>query len=856
MSAAAPTDNPYRLPRTVIPARYELRLEPDLEQATFSGQSVVEVEVAEATDEIVLNAIELEIDEAWVEQRNGDRIDADVRLDESTERATLTLPSAIDRGEWFVHTRFRGILNDKLRGFYRSTFTDNQGQEQAIATTQFEATDARRAFPCWDEPDLKAGFAVTLVVPEDQLAISNAGELRREHLGDGRVAVHFADTMVMSTYLVAFVVGPLEATAPVLVDGMPLRVVHPPGKAHLAEFALEVGAFALDYFADYYGIIYPGDTLDLIAIPDFAFGAMENLGCVTFREVLILVDPDAATQPELQNVVDVIAHELAHMWFGDLVTMKWWNGIWLNEAFATFMEMLVTDSFRPEWERWVSFGLSRSAAFDVDALESTRPIEFDVVSPEDAEGMFDILTYEKGAAVVRMLEQYLGADEFRSGIRSYLQKHQFDNTETTDLWDALEDATDQPVRRIMDTWIFQGGFPVISVDVVDDGGTVRLTQERFCYLPTDDADQTRWSVPLIMSQERDGDIEFERVLLEDDSIDVALWEAVDWVLVNTEGTGFYRVRYSPDLLAALTARAQSQLSPIERYLLVDDMWAFVLGGQRTTVDFLEFAETFADETDLSVWQRLTTSLGSLDRLLDGQARTAFQARVRGLLRPTYERLGDQPGPDEPDRVGQLRATLLESLGILGADAAARDRAAALLADSDRDGRSVDPALVAAAVNILAADGDIDRYEDFVARSKHASTPQEELRYLSTLADFDDADLIRRTLAMTLDGDIRTQNAPYLLRRALTNRNHGPVAWLFVRDNWDAINERFPSNSIVRMLEGVRSLADPVVAGTVFAFFDEHEVPQGARSLAQHLERLRVNLALRESGAEPLADALT
>jgi puromycin-sensitive aminopeptidase len=455
-----------------------------------------------------------------------------------------------------------------------------------------------------------------------------------------------------------------------------------------------------------------------------------------------------------------------------------------------------------------------------------------------------------------MLEQYLGADEFRSGIRSYLQKHQFDNTETTDLWDALEDATDQPVRRIMDTWIFQGGFPVISVDVVDDGGTVRLTQERFCYLPTDDADQTRWSVPLIMSQERDGDIEFERVLLEDDSIDVALWEAVDWVLVNTEGTGFYRVRYSPDLLAALTARAQSQLSPIERYLLVDDMWAFVLGGQRTTVDFLEFAETFADETDLSVWQRLTTSLGSLDRLLDGQARTAFQARVRGLLRPTYERLGDQPGPDEPDRVGQLRATLLESLGILGADAAARDRAAALLADSDRDGRSVDPALVAAAVNILAADGDIDRYEDFVARSKHASTPQEELRYLSTLADFDDADLIRRTLAMTLDGDIRTQNAPYLLRRALTNRNHGPVAWLFVRDNWDAINERFPSNSIVRMLEGVRSLADPVVAGTVFAFFDEHEVPQGARSLAQHLERLRVNLALRESGAEPLADALT
>jgi puromycin-sensitive aminopeptidase len=503
----------------------------------------------------------------------------------------------------------------------------------------------------------------------------------------------------------------------------------------------------------------------------------------------------------------------------------------------------------------VSFGLSRSAAFDVDALDSTRPIEFDVVSPEDAEGMFDILTYEKGAAVVRMLEQYLGADQFREGIRTYLQKHQFDNTETTDLWDALEDATDQPVRRIMDSWIFQGGFPVINVDIVDDGGTVRLSQERFRYLDLGD-DDTRWSVPLIMSQEKDGVIEFERVLLEGDSIDVALWEAVDWVLVNTEGTGFYRVRYAPDLLAALTARAQTQLSPIERYLLVDDMWAFVLAGQRTAADFVEFAETFADETDLSVWQRLVGSLSSLDRIVDGQARSALQSRVRALVGPALARLDDEPGDDEPDRTRQLRATLFESLGILGADDQARRRAGELLDRNDADPGSVDPALVAASINVLAATGDIDRYDDFVRRFHDAATPQEELRFLSTLADFDDAELIKRTLAMTLTDEVRTQNAPYLLRRALTNRDQGPVAWLFVKDNWDAINTRFPSNSIVRMLEGVRSLSDPVVADTVFAFFDEHELPQGTKTLAQHLERLRVNVALREAEAEPLADALT
>ncbi len=279
-----------------------------------------------------------------------------------------------------------------------------------LATTQMEATDARRAFPCWDEPDAKAVFGVTLVVPDDLLAISNAGEIGREPAGDGKVAVRFADTMPMSTYLVAFVVGPLVATDPVDVDGKPLRVVHPPGKEHLAGFALEVGSFALRYFTEWFGMVYPGDKLDLVAIPDFAFGAMENLGCVTFRERYVLVDPATATQAELQAVVDVIAHELAHMWFGDLVTMKWWNGIWLNEAFATFMEMTCTDAFRPEWQRWVDFGLSRSAAFDTDALASTRPIEYPVVSPADADGMFDVLTYEKGASVVRMLEQYLGAD--------------------------------------------------------------------------------------------------------------------------------------------------------------------------------------------------------------------------------------------------------------------------------------------------------------------------------------------------------------------------------------------------------------------------------------------------------------
>jgi puromycin-sensitive aminopeptidase len=856
-----PTD-PYRLPRTVVPIRYDLTLEPDLGAGTFAGSVTTTVEVNDETTTIVLNAVELEIDEAWVDA-GGTRLEAaGIELDETTERLTVRLTAPLTAGSADLHLRFRGVLNDKLKGFYRSTFTDTEGNDQVIATTQFEATDARRAFPCWDEPEMKASFAVTLVVDPDLAAISNAQEIARSARDDGKLVVQFADTMKMSTYLVAFIVGPLDVTAPVDVDNTPLRIVYPRGKGHLTDYALEVGAFCLRFFADYYGIVYPGDKLDLVAVPDFAFGAMENLGCVTFREVLLLVDPDEVTQPELQNVTDVIAHELAHMWFGDLVTMKWWNGIWLNEAFATFMEMLATDAFRPEWDRWVSFGLSRSAAFDVDALKSTRPIEYPVESPEDAEGMFDILTYEKGAAVVRMLEQYLEAEPFRAGIRSYLSKHQYENTETTDLWDAIEEATGEPVRRMMDSWIFQGGFPVVDVDLVDDGGTIRLTQERFGYAgdlgegdeDLDRLDETRWIVPVILTIAMNGVVTVERVLIEGDSVDVPVVEEIDWLLVNTEGTGFYRVRYAPDLLAALTSRAQTELSPIERYGLVDDMWAAVLAADATTVDFLELAESFGDETDLSVWQRLVGGLGSIDRLVDGDARAFFQERLRTLLRPALDRLGTAPLADESDRDRELRGVLFEALGVLGDDAPTIDAARDLYA-RDKAGDAVDPSLLAAAVRIVASHGSAADFDEFVTRFQNAPTPQEELRFLSVLADFDDPELVRRLLRMSITDEVRTQNAPYLLRRALSNREQGALAWLFVQDEWDTINSRFPSNSIVRMLEGVRSLSAPAVAPEVFVFFETHEVPQGDKILAQHLERLEVNVALRSRESERLAHHL-
>ena len=321
----------YRLPRSVIPSRYDLTIEPDLEAATFSGTEAVTVEVHERIDEVVINALDLEIDNGWLSNGAGTRIEVSgIAFDEELQRATLGLADPADPGSWTLHLAFRGELNDQLHGFYRSTYADDDGEIHTIATTQFEAADARRAFPCWDEPDLKAVFAITLIVPDGLAAISNGPEVEREDLGNERIRVRFAETMSMSTYLVAFVVGRLECSDPVDADGVPIRVVYVPGKGHLAKFALDAAVYSMWFFTDYYGLPYPDRKVDMIALPDFAQGAMENTGCITYRESLLLVDPEQATQPELENIADVVAHELAHQWFGNLVTMRWWNGIWLN----------------------------------------------------------------------------------------------------------------------------------------------------------------------------------------------------------------------------------------------------------------------------------------------------------------------------------------------------------------------------------------------------------------------------------------------------------------------------------------------------------------------------------------------
>jgi len=845
----------------VVPRRYELHLAPDLEAARFTGTVRISGEAPAPASEVLLHAVDLEIASASAAAGEGPPVACSVHLEPEHQRVRLVPPAPLPAGPVTVELAFAGELNDRLHGFYRSTFTDSEGRTRTIATTQFEATHARRAFPCLDEPDAKAVFSVTLDVPEDLLAVSNGPVVEEEPLPGGRRRVRFADTMPMSTYLVAFVVGPLVATEPVLAGGTPLRVVHVPGREALTGFALQAAAHALDFFADWFGLPYPADKLDLVAIPDFAFGAMENLGCVTFRETALLIDPQRASQLELQRVADVVSHEIAHMWFGDLVTMKWWNGIWLNEAFATFMELLCVDHFRPAWRRWVSFGLEREAALAVDGLHRTRPVEYPVGPPEEAEGMFDVLTYQKGASVLRMLERYLGEQRFRDGIRRYLTRHRYANTETADLWDALEEASGEPVRQIMESWIFQGGHPLVRLEERPEGAL--LTQEPFAYGPApadgSSAIGRGWEVPVLLralpeatapgdpgQPAEPGDTESEelvRVLLGADPAPLPPLRGSGTV-VNAGGWGFYRVRYGRRSLQALADRL-GELGILERFGLLGDTWAAVLAGQSDLEDLLLLAAALPPREDPDVVGQLAGALRSLERFLDEPDLPTLAECTRELLAPSLAALGFERRPDDDERTLTLRALVVALAGTVGQDPDVRARCAELFATEQAGGPPVDPELAPAVVQVVAATGNRTTYEQLLARYRQPATPQEEMRFLVALADIPDPEVAAEVFDLALS-EVRSQNAAFVLQALLGSRLHGPATWQRLTSRWDEVLERTPQNLAPRMLEAVRWLCrDRDLAEQVTAWLAAHPLRTGQRTVEQAVERLWVNVTATE-----------
>jgi puromycin-sensitive aminopeptidase len=842
----------YRLPTTVVPSRYDIRLEPDLEAATFAGEETIAIAVAEPVSEIVLNAAELTVQSASVTVADGAVVSGSAALESEDERIRLRFPSPIPAGEHRLTIAFTGTLNDRLRGFYRSTYKDAAGVSHIIAATQFEATDARRCFPCWDEPALKAVFAATLVIPEGLVAVSNTRVAGETPAGPGKKAVAFADTIKMPTYLVAFVVGELEASEAVMVGPTPLRVWCVPGKRHLTRFALDIGAFALDWFERYYGLPYPGDKLDMLAIPDFAAGAMENLGAITYRETALLVDEATASHAERERVADVVAHEIAHMWFGDLVTMLWWNGIWLNEAFATFMELLAVDAWKPEWKRWTTFGVSRAAAMGVDGLLNTRPIEFEVRHPRDCEAMFDLLTYEKGASVLRMLEQHLSGEVFRDGVRLYLERHRFGNAETTDLWKALGDASHLPIPEVMNGWIFRPGYPLVIAS--PEAGGIKLSQRRFTYLPTEGGEAERWLIPVrVRASVKRGFVD-KPVLLGGEDLSVTLPAPPDWVVVNAGGHGFYRVQYAPPLLKKMAA-ALKKLAPIERFNLISDCFALAQSGAMPAPDYLDLTARFLEETDRNVWAALIGSLAYVNRAVRDDQRGDLETLVRHRVGAAVERLGWEPQPGEDELERQLRGDLLRALGTLGNDPETQERARSLYARYREDESAVDADVLPALIAIVAAAGGDTEYAEFLQRFKSARTPQEEQRYLYALAGFRQPELIRRTLEKTTNGEVRSQDAPFLMRALLVSVHSRGLAWDYVKDTWETMARQYPGSAYRRMYEGVTALVSPEWERDVRAFFPARKIVLGGKTLEQYLEQLQIAVRFQEREGTALAGYL-
>ncbi len=849
---------PYRLPRDVLPEHYALVFEPDLASASFRGEATVDVRVLASTSQVVLNAAELDISEARASAHEGDEQEAAVSYRPEEEQAVLSLRSPLEPGRYQLHLRFSGKLNDLLRGFYRSRWRSPDGSSGWVAATHFESTEARRAFPCWDEPDLKATFGVTLIADEGLTALSNAQEISSESLGNGKRRTTFADTVKMSTYLVAMAVGPFELTSPKMVDGVPLRIGSVPGRGALRGLAEEAAAHALSFLRGYFDMPYPGDKLDHIAVPDFAAGAMENLGLVTYREAALLVDPERASQAERQRVVSVVAHETAHMWFGDLVTMRWWDGIWLNEAFATFMELLTTDAYKPEWEVWTSFGADRARALATDGLRSTRAIEHPVGRPEEADDMFDEITYDKGACVLRMIERYLGEDSFRRGIHLYLDRHHHANAATTDLWDALEIASGEPVRATMGTWVSQPGHPLVTVELSTDRSSLQLSQRHFLFqgAPGD----RLWVVPVTLRYATaDGTVRHHQLLLDKRSAVVPLAGEPAWVLVNEGAWGTYRAHYCDSLRQRLFA-ALGQLDARERLGLVNDTWAGAIAGLVSLSDPVRLWSLLQADRDPDVWGAIAAGLGLLEVVANEDELPALRRWARQLAASAFADVGwgdEEVGTGHNPRLARLRARLVTLLGALGADPEVRAQARQRLDDADARRSPMHPDLATAIAQVVAAGGAEPEWERLYAHYKDAANPQDEVRYLHALAGFSQPELIQRTLELALSDEVRTQDAPYLVAGVLGRREGCALAWQVIEANWDHMTAHWPPSSFHRMLELLPALAgaggDWPARAT--AWLDSHPVLRGERKVAQARERLGINLALRQRVAGQLATVL-
>lgn len=782
LTGAAPdTGTPGQLPRQVVPRRYAVYLNPDAEARSFEGTETIEVEVREPTRRFVLNALELEVSGARLEAPD---LPAEISFEPKSQQLALSFPQTIGAGTYRLKLDFRGKVNTTAQGLFATRYQTSAGRQKLAYCTQMEPTDARRVFPVWDEPSFRSAFQLTVQVPGAFTAVSNMPVKSEQRLEHGRKRVEFEATPPMASYLVVLCAGEFE-TLDDEVGGVKVRVVATEGKKNQGRHALETLKKLLPYYADYFGQGYPLPKLDLIAVPGGMRGAMENWGGITFNEAILLFDPERSSERTKEYVFSILAHEVAHQWFGNLVTMAWWDDLWLNEGFATWMQTKATDHFNPDWRLWPRADRSKQEAMDVDARRTTHPIQQPVQDPAEAARAFDPITYAKAAAIIRMLEAYVGEDRFRDGVRRYMAEHRYGNATTQDLWAGLERASGQPIRSVAARWIEQPGFPVVTVRSECRGKQRRLElgQARFT-IDDPAAPPLRWPVPVSFS-EPGPDPSVHTFLLKEPAARVEAGSCAAPVLLNAHNTGYYRVQYAPADREALL-RKFPDLPAEARLNLLADTWALVYADRAQAGDYLDLLDLSKRETDLSVWEQAIATLAEMDRLQRGKpGRAAFRDHARNSLRPVYERLGWEAKPGEADTEALLRVAVLAALGRFGDEAViaeARRRFAGFLGAE----ASLAPNLRPTVFGLVGRYADPNAYRQLheLAR-KTDSIEQKQLLY-GAMAAAEDTNLARETLALVLTDELEPHLAASLVPKVANDGEQPELAWDFLKAHPKAV----------------------------------------------------------------------
>jgi aminopeptidase N/puromycin-sensitive aminopeptidase len=819
-----------RLAANAKPEHYALAIAPDIATASFAGTETIDLTLAAPAKTITLNALELKIQSATANGQAGT-----VSYDPGKEQATFTFAQPLAAGPVALKLAFTGILNDKLRGFYLS-----KAANQTLAVTQFESTDARRAFPSFDEPALKATFDIALTVDAADTVISNTNVVSDVAAGAGKHTLTFARTPKMSTYLVAFLVGDFDCSSKGQADGIPIRVCSTPDKAKLTHFALDAAVHFLSYYDKYFGIKYPMPKLDLIAIPDFEAGAMENFGAITYRETDLLVDDEDGLNAK-KNVASVVAHEMAHQWFGDMVTMQWWDNLWLNEGFATWMQDKAAGEWHPSWNYPQGVASDLDGTLNTDASRTTRPIRATANTPAEIAQMFDGIAYGKAGAVIGMVENWLGPDVFQQGVHNYLAAHLYENATAEDFWNAQTATSHQPVDKVMSSFVDKPGVPLLTFSAAT-GASVPVAQQRFYLDPPSGATGSKsdWVVPVCLKTGGAPTCQ----LVATASGTVTLPAGAPFFYANAADKGYFRVSYTTAQLKAISAAAETQLTVPERIGFLGDRWALTREGQGSVGDFLDLALALKTDPNSEV---LDSTLGTIDTIRDRIAsdsqddRDQLNALIRAEYTPIFKAIGDSPSSFDAQ---QIRTQLFGALGEAG-DPAIMAEAREITEDVFSHKKPADPALVDVSIALAATAGNEDFYNAILDFSQQTKDPGLQIELLQILTRFRDPSLVTRTLDYAVSGKVRNQDSWILIAIELNDRETRAIAWPWVQANWDKVAAQLTTSSGAQLVGATGSFCSVESRNQVASFFATHKVEAADRSLAKALDSIDACIRLKQ-----------